>query len=116
MQALQDAVTACHEAGVACVSRSERWSVAATIDRVAREEHVVHIIMRTRGLGGVRSLLLGSVTTQLLHLVDVPVTRVKQLAEPRTMGGSPKDRQSGSSKAANFLAIAKVDEDPWASS
>jgi nucleotide-binding universal stress UspA family protein len=33
--------------------------------------------MGTRGLGGVRGLLLGSVTTQLLHLADVPVTLVK---------------------------------------
>jgi nucleotide-binding universal stress UspA family protein len=44
---------------------------------VAGEEHVAHIIMGTRGLGGVRALLLGSVATQLLHLVDMPVTLVK---------------------------------------
>jgi nucleotide-binding universal stress UspA family protein len=55
----------------------ERGAVAATISRVAGEEHVAHIIMGTRGLGGVRALLLGSVATQLLHLVDMPVTLVK---------------------------------------
>ena len=76
-EALQDAVTACREAGVAYVTRSERGDIAETIDRVAREEHVEHIIMGTRGLGGVRSLLLGSVATQLLHLADAPVTLVK---------------------------------------
>jgi nucleotide-binding universal stress UspA family protein len=76
-EALQDAVAACREAGVAYVTRSERGSIAATIDRVAREEHVEHIIMGTRGLGGVRGLLLGSVATQLLHLADAPVTLVK---------------------------------------
>jgi len=59
------------------VTRSERGSIAATIDRVAREEHVEHIIMGTRGLGGVRGLLLGSIATQLLHLADAPVTLVK---------------------------------------
>ena len=75
--ALQAAVAACREAGVSYVTRSERGAVAATIDRLAREEQVAHIIMGTRGLGGVRSLLLGSVTTQLLHLVDAPVTLVK---------------------------------------
>jgi nucleotide-binding universal stress UspA family protein len=44
---------------------------------VAREERVQHIFMGTWGLGGVRGLLLGSVTTQLLHLIDVPTTLVK---------------------------------------
>jgi len=75
--ALQEAVAACREAGVSYVTRSERGAVAATIDRLAREEQVAHIIMGTRGLGGVRSLLLGSVTTQLLHLAAAPVTLVK---------------------------------------
>jgi nucleotide-binding universal stress UspA family protein len=76
-EALQEAVTACREAGVSYVTRSERGAVAATIDRVAREEHAAQIIMGTRGLGGVRGLLLGSVATQLLHVADVPVTLVK---------------------------------------
>ena len=76
-EALQEAVVACREAGVSCVTRSERGPVAAAIDRVTREEKVTHIVMGTRGLGGVRGLLLGSVATQLLHLTDVPVTFVK---------------------------------------
>jgi nucleotide-binding universal stress UspA family protein len=76
-EALKEAVTACREAGIGYVTRTERGGVAATIDRVAREEHVQHIFMGTRGLGGVRGLLLGSVATQLLHLVDLPVTLVK---------------------------------------
>jgi len=76
-EALREAETACREAGVSYATRSERGETAATIDRVAREEQVDHIIMGTRGLGGVRGLLLGSVATQVLHLVDVPVTVVK---------------------------------------
>jgi nucleotide-binding universal stress UspA family protein len=76
-EVLQEAVTACREAGVNYVTLSKRGAIAATIDHVAREERVVHIIMGTRGLGGVRGLVLGSVGTQLLHLTDVPVTLVK---------------------------------------
>jgi nucleotide-binding universal stress UspA family protein len=76
-EALRESVVACHEAGVPCATRSERGPVAATIDRVAREEHVSQIFMGSRGLGEVRGLLLGSVATQLLHLTDVPVTIVK---------------------------------------
>ena len=76
-EALKDVVATCREAGISYVTRTERGGVAPTIDRVARDEHVQHIFMGTRGLGGVRGLLLGSVATQLLHLVDVPVTLVK---------------------------------------
>jgi nucleotide-binding universal stress UspA family protein len=76
-KAVEEAVAACAKAGVAYVVRSERGAIAATIDHVAREEGVAHIVMGTRGLGGVRGLLLGSVTTQLLHVTDLPVTLVK---------------------------------------
>ena len=67
----------CEQVGIAHAVRVERGSIAATIERVTRDEHVDHIVMGTRGLGGVRGLLLGSVATQVLHLVDVPVTFVK---------------------------------------
>lgn len=67
----------CEQAGISHAVRFQRGGVAETIDRVTRDEHVDHIIMGTRGLGGVRGLLLGSVATQVLHLVDVPVTFVK---------------------------------------
>jgi nucleotide-binding universal stress UspA family protein len=62
---------------VTYATRSERGLIAATIDRVAREEQVTHIVMGTRGLGGVRGLLLGSVATQFLHLTNLPLTLVK---------------------------------------
>ena len=76
-EALKDAVITCREAGISYVTRTERGGVATTIDRVARDEDVEHIFMGTRGLGGFHGLALGSVATQLLHLVDVPVTLVK---------------------------------------
>ena len=76
-EALKGAVAACQAAGVHFTARSERGAPAATIDQIAREEKVDHIIMGTRGLGSIRGLLVGSVATQVLHLVDVPVTLVK---------------------------------------
>jgi nucleotide-binding universal stress UspA family protein len=77
-EALKRAVVACQAAGVLFTERSERGGApAATIDQIAREESVDHIIMGTRGLGSIRGLLVGSVATQVLHLVDVPVTLVK---------------------------------------
>lgn len=50
---------------------------AETIAAYAREHQCDEVIMGARGLGAVLSLLLGSTTTKLLHLVDVPVTIVK---------------------------------------
>ena len=76
-EALKGAVAACQAAGIRFTTRSERGAAAATIDQIAREEKVDHIIMGTRGLGSVRALLVGSVATQVLHLVEVPVTLVK---------------------------------------
>jgi nucleotide-binding universal stress UspA family protein len=76
-EAMQEAVSNCSEAGVSFTTRSEGGAVAATIDRIAREEGVTQIVMGTRGLGGVGGLFLGSVGMQLLHLSEIPVTFVK---------------------------------------
>ena len=76
-EALKAAVAACQDAGVRFTARSERGAPAATIDQIARKEKADHIIMGTRGLGAIRGLLVGSVATQVLHLVEVPVTLVK---------------------------------------
>jgi nucleotide-binding universal stress UspA family protein len=76
-EVLRNSVASCRAAGVPFKARSERGAPAATIDQIAREENVDHIVMGTRGLGSIRGLLVGSVATQVLHLVEVPVTLVK---------------------------------------
>jgi nucleotide-binding universal stress UspA family protein len=76
-EALKGAVAACDAAAVHFDVRSERGAPAETIERIAREEKIDHIVMGTRGLGSIRGLLVGSVATQVLHLVHVPVTLVK---------------------------------------
>jgi nucleotide-binding universal stress UspA family protein len=76
-EALKEAVATCTAADVHFEVRNERGAPAETIDRIAREEKSDHVIMGTRGLGSLRGLLVGSVATQVLHLVHVPVTLVK---------------------------------------
>lgn len=50
---------------------------AASIDRTARRLRCGAIVMGTRGLGAIASLLLGSTATKLIHLTRLPVTLVK---------------------------------------
>jgi nucleotide-binding universal stress UspA family protein len=74
---LKEPQTICEQAGISHAIRIECGGIATTIDKVAREEEIDHIVMGTRGLGGIRGLLVGSVATQVLHIVDIPVTLVK---------------------------------------
>jgi nucleotide-binding universal stress UspA family protein len=48
-----------------------------TIAEYVRQQHCNAVIMGTRGLGSTRGLVLGSVATKVVHLVNVPVTLVK---------------------------------------
>ncbi len=50
---------------------------AHTIAAFAKDAGIDAIVMGTRGLGLIQGLLLGSIATKVLHLVDVPVTLVK---------------------------------------
>jgi nucleotide-binding universal stress UspA family protein len=49
---------------------------AATIVKAAAQQHCREIVMGTRGLGSLKGLLLGSITTKVIHLARVPVTVV----------------------------------------
>ncbi len=51
--------------------------VAETIAQFATDQACDRIVMGTRGLGAMSGVLLGSVTTELLHLTRLPVTLVK---------------------------------------
>jgi nucleotide-binding universal stress UspA family protein len=50
---------------------------AEVIARYAREQSCDEIVIGTRGLSGIASLLVGSVATKVLHLAQVPVLLVK---------------------------------------
>lgn len=51
--------------------------IAETIARFATDQACDKIVMGTRGLDAIGSALMGSVTTRLLHLTNLPVTLVK---------------------------------------
>jgi nucleotide-binding universal stress UspA family protein len=64
-------------AGLAYTVHVEFGEPAETIARICQELVCDSITMGTRGLGLMGKLVIGSVATKVLHLVDVPVTLVK---------------------------------------
>jgi nucleotide-binding universal stress UspA family protein len=76
-QALRKATALCKAAKVKFSADVEIGPIAETAIGLGKKKRVGHIVMGTRGLGGVRGLLLGSVATQIIHLARVPVTLVK---------------------------------------
>lgn len=50
---------------------------AEVVTRFAKEQGCEEIVIGSRGLSGISSLLLGSVATKILHLAEVPVLLVK---------------------------------------
>ena len=77
IKALADARAALGVAGVDYVFHIGVGPIAETIAAYAKDKACDQVIMGSRGLGTVKGMLLGSVTTKVIHLVDVPVTLVK---------------------------------------
>ncbi|HYD60879.1 MAG TPA: universal stress protein [Noviherbaspirillum sp.] len=50
---------------------------AEVIARCAKEQYCDEIVIGTRGLSGISSLLVGSVAAKIIHLAEVPVLLVK---------------------------------------
>lgn len=65
------------EAKIAYTPHVRIGPVAETIVEFARDNGCNHIVMGTRGMGAIGTLVLGSVATKVIHLADVPVTLVK---------------------------------------
>jgi nucleotide-binding universal stress UspA family protein len=76
-KALRSARALLDEASIPYSSHMEVGHIAETIAKFVKEKRCDQIVMGTRGLGAVSGLLLGSVATKVLHLVEVPVTLVK---------------------------------------
>ncbi len=52
-------------------------NAAQTIKDYVERNNIDHIVMGTRGLSALPGLVLGSVTTKVLSMVNVPVTLIK---------------------------------------
>ncbi|HLV29655.1 MAG TPA: universal stress protein [Burkholderiaceae bacterium] len=75
--ALKPAKALLDEAGVPYEEEVLVGPVAQSIADYAKKKNADTIIMGTRGLGTVTGMVLGSVTTKVLSLVDIPVLLVK---------------------------------------
>jgi nucleotide-binding universal stress UspA family protein len=76
-RALAEAETLLAKAGMAFTREIGSGEVAPTLLEIAERHGCAQIVMGARGLGAVRSALLGSVSQALLQQARVPVTIVK---------------------------------------
>jgi nucleotide-binding universal stress UspA family protein len=76
-KALKEAVGKSEAAGIVFKTLVRTGQAAEAIAQVTREEDIRHIVMGTRGLGSIQGLLMGSVTTKVIHLAEVPITLIK---------------------------------------
>jgi nucleotide-binding universal stress UspA family protein len=79
-KALEPAEKLLKDAGIEFKSHRSVGPVAETIVKKADDLQADSILMGTHGMGRLAGLLLGSVSTKVLHLSPVPVTLVR--AEP----------------------------------
>lgn len=76
-KALADARKALDAAGIKYLYHISVGDAAEVIARFVKDKNIEQVVMGTRGAGAVANMLLGSVATKVLHLVEVPVLLVK---------------------------------------
>ena len=64
-------------AGLKYVYHISVGDAGETIAHFVKDQQIQQVVMCPRGAGAIANMLLGSVTTRMLHLVDVPVLLVK---------------------------------------
>ena len=77
MAALQASRTALDAAGLPYQYHISIGSTAEAIVQYARDQQADQIVMGRKGLGGLQSLLLGTVVKKVLQLADCPVVLIK---------------------------------------
>ncbi len=86
--ALQPAMTLLHEAGIACEIAVVTGDPANAVLELIEEHGCDMVVIGTRGMGLLRSALLGSVAQTLVHSAPVPVLLVKPPEETETADNS----------------------------
>jgi nucleotide-binding universal stress UspA family protein len=74
---LEPAEQLLRSSGVAFASSAMEGDAAEKIVECAKAVGAGEIVMGSRGLGRIAGLVLGSVTTKVVHLTQIPVTLVK---------------------------------------
>jgi nucleotide-binding universal stress UspA family protein len=75
--ALKDARALLDQAGVSYQHHIGVGDLAGTIVTYAKEKQCRQIVIGTRGRGSFAGALLGSVTTKVIHLADMPILLIK---------------------------------------
>lgn len=75
--ALEKALALLENTDVKYVKRIAVGPIAETIQAYIEEHGGDHLIMGTRGLAAMPGLILGSVTTKVLSLINIPITLIK---------------------------------------
>ena len=73
---LTQAAARLSQSGIPFTSEVAIGETAPTIARLAAERGCDLVVMGTRGMGAMASLVLGSVATKVVHLTDIPVLLV----------------------------------------
>ena len=74
---LDPAAAILREAGLAVEAHAAVGDIASEVAALVTRLGSDAVVMGTRGLGPVQSLLLGSTTMKVIHLVEVPITLIK---------------------------------------
>lgn len=75
--ALKDARALLDQAGVSYQHHIGVGDLAGTIVTYAKEKQCRQIVIGTRGRGSFAGAMLGSVTTKVIHLADMPILLIK---------------------------------------
>ena len=77
IKALAGARKLLDDAGIKYTYHISVGEAAEVIAHYCKDKQIQQVVMGTRGAGAVANMVLGSVATKVLHLVEVPVLLVK---------------------------------------